>query len=108
MPGGNRSLTRTLVAPDGPALARVMVNVTKSPTLGRVLLTVLVSRRSACCGVSAEVALLLSGLGSNWSAWLMEAVFVCGFALTTRTVRVNIWVAPTATVPTSQVPVVGL
>src|SRR5437764_636980 len=95
-----------------------------SPTLGVALLTVLVTCRSACCGVSVAlalllpvllsctsaccgvagaVALLLAVLGSNWSLWLMLAVFGAGLGLTTRTVMVRVWVAPTATVPTVQV-----
>ena len=52
----------------GPLLVRVTVKVTVSPTLGVGLSTVLVSARSACCGVTVAEAVLLAVLGSNWSA----------------------------------------
>ena len=51
----------------GPLLVRVTVKVTLSPTLGVGLLTVLVTARSACSGVTVADAVLLPGLGSNWS-----------------------------------------
>ena len=57
----------TVVAASGPLLVRVTVKVTVSPTLGVALLTVLVRARSACCGVSVALALLLPLVGSNWS-----------------------------------------
>ena len=48
----------------GPALLSVPVNVIVSPTFGVALFTVLLSARSACCGVSVALALLLLALGS--------------------------------------------
>ena len=49
-------------------MVSVTVKVMVSPTLGVGSLTVLVTARSACCGVSVALAVLLPGLGSNWSA----------------------------------------
>ena len=40
--------------------------------------------RSACCGVSVALALLLPVFGSNWSASLIVAVLVRASGLTTR------------------------
>ena len=57
----------TPVAASGPLLVRVMVKVIVSPTLGVGLLTDLVTARSACCGVSVALAVLLPVFGSNWS-----------------------------------------
>src|SRR5207302_8668254 len=82
-PAGRASCTVTLVAELGPASLSVIVNVIVSPTLGLVSLTVLVRTRSACWGVSLTEALLLFALGSYWSAWLAEAVFVWVLVLTT-------------------------
>ena len=79
-PAGSRSLTWTLVAASGPLLVRVTVKVIVSPTLGVGSLTVLASARSACCGVSVALAVLLAVLGSNWSEWVIVAVLVCGDA----------------------------
>src|SRR3989338_8102767 len=45
-PDGRTSLTTTLVAVDGPALATVTVKVTVAPTLGVVVLTIFVRLRS--------------------------------------------------------------
>ena len=39
--------------------------------------------RSACCGVSVALALLLPGFGSNWSVSVMVAVLVRASGLTT-------------------------
>ena len=39
------------------------VKVIVSPTLGVASLTVLVSARSACCGVSVALAVLFAGVG---------------------------------------------
>src|SRR4029077_20057471 len=64
-PAGKRSVTCTLVAELGPRSLNCTVNVMVSPTLGVALLTVLVTARSACCGVSPAPALLLAALGSN-------------------------------------------
>ena len=46
-------------------------------------LVVFVSARSACCGVTVVLAVLLAVLGSNWSEWVIAAVFVCELGLTT-------------------------
>ena len=48
----------TPVAVFGPALARVMLKVIVSPTLGVALLTDFVTARSACCGVSVALAVV--------------------------------------------------
>ena len=60
-PAGRASLICTLLALLGPLSVTVTVNVMVSPTLGAALLTVLVSARSACCGVSAALALWRDG-----------------------------------------------
>src|SRR5262245_32970161 len=78
-----------------------------SPTFGVALFTVLPSWRSACCGLIEAVSELLAGLGSNWSLWLMAAVFPKGLGLTTVARMVRVWVVPEATVPTVQVRVAG-
>src|SRR5262245_52425811 len=90
----------TFVALSGPLLVRVTVKVMLSPTLGRALLTVLATARSARCGVSVALALLLAVLGSNCSAPAMVAVLVRAAELTTWAWRVNVAVADAATVPT--------
>ena len=82
-PAGSRSVTCTPVAASGPLLVRVTVKVIWSPTLGVASLTVLVTARSACWGVSVALAVLLPVFGSNWSASLMVAVLVCAAGLTT-------------------------
>src|SRR3954453_8670099 len=82
-PAGNRSLTATLVAESGPLLVRVTVKVMVSPTFGVGLLTVLLTSRSARCGVSVALPLLLPAPGANWSLWLMVAVLVRALGLTT-------------------------
>ena len=93
------------MAASGPLLVRVTVKVIVSPTLGVGLLTVLVSARSACCGVTATLAVLLAVLGSNWSAWLIVARFVDGFGLVTVARMISVWAADGSTVPTVQIPV---
>ena len=65
-----------------------------SPTLGVALLTVLVRARSACCGVSVALAVLLPVSGSNWSLWLMVAVLVCAVGLATRACDASASAAP--------------
>src|SRR5262249_4647271 len=106
-PAGKRSLTCTLVAGSGPLSVSVTVKVIVSPTLGVGLLTALVTCRSACWGVSVVLALLLAGLGSNWSAPLTTAVLVWASGLATRAWICRVCGAPGATVPTAQVPVAG-
>src|SRR5262249_14752084 len=88
-PAGNASRMATLVAGSRPALFRVTVNVTVSPTLGVGLVTALVTRRSERCGVSVALAVLLPVLGSNWSA-LAVAVLVWGAELSTRARSVKV------------------
>src|SRR6516164_7054001 len=79
-----------------------------SPTFGVGLLTDLVMARSACCGVSVTPALLLPGLGSNWSAAVIVAVLVCGPELTTRAWMVRVSGVAAGTMPTIHRPVVLL
>src|SRR5262249_33321516 len=104
-PGGSRSVSWTLVAASGPLLPTVTRKVTVSPTLGRGSFTNLVTKRSACCGVTVELAWLLPPTGSNWSEWLMVAVLVCLLGLTTLAVSVNVAEAVLATAPTTHSPV---
>ena len=78
-----------------------------SPTLGVGLLTVLLTCRSACCGVSVALDVSLPVCGSNWSAAEMVAVLVCAAGLATVAVMVRVWLAEAATVPTVQTPVAG-
>ena len=70
----------TLVAELGPLFVTVIVYVMLSPTLGLESLTVLVTARSACCGVSVTLCELLPEFGSNWSAVTL-AVLVGAAAL---------------------------
>ena len=78
----------------------VTVKVTVSPTLGAELFTVLAICKSACCGTIEAVLLLLAVLGSNWSEWLIFAVFVSALALTTTAVSVKVGVTERSTVLT--------
>src|SRR5262245_22089905 len=105
MPAGSGSCTVTFVAGSGPLSVRVMVYLMVSPTLGAGLLTVLVSARSACCGVSVALGLLLPGSGSNWSVWLMAAAFVWAVGLATVPRRRRVCGVVVVTVPTVQTPV---
>ena len=75
-PAGSRSVTCTPVAESGPLLLSVTVKVIVSPTLGVGSSTVLLTWRSACCGVSVALAVLLPMVWSNWSLWLTVAVLV--------------------------------
>jgi hypothetical protein len=103
-PAGKGSLTLTLVAGLGPLFVRVTVKLIVSPTLGVALLTVLVKARSACCGVTVALAVLLPAFGSNWSAWLMVAVLVWAVGLFTTAVTIRVCAAERPTVPTVQTP----
>ena len=76
-----------------------------SPTLGVGLLTVLASARSARCGVTTALAVLLAVLGSNWSAPVIVAVFVTEFGLATVPVKTRVCGTEVVTVPTFQRPV---
>src|SRR5262249_44010787 len=107
-PAGSRSLTRTFVAGSGPRSFTATVNVIVSPTLGVASLTDLATARSAWCGVSVALAVLFPGSGSNWSAWLIVAVFVCALALDTRAAMISVCGAAVDTVPTVHSPVVLL
>src|SRR5262249_50866479 len=107
-PAGNRSVTCTPVVAAGPSSMRVTVNVIVSPTLGRGLLTILATTRSASRGLIEAVALLLAVFGSNWSEWSIVAGLGGGLAVMTREVSVRVCDSPTARVPTVQIPVAGL
>ena len=76
------------------------VKVMTSPTLGVGSLTVLVTARSACCGVSVALPVLLAVFGSNWSASETVAVLVRASGLTTVGRMVRVAAAPLASVPT--------
>src|SRR5438105_4458249 len=104
-PAGWASLTWTLLDLLGPLSLTVIVYVMMSPTLGVAVLTVLVTARSACCGVSMMLALLLPVSGSYWSARLTSAVLVCAAELTTRARICKVWGVAVETVPTFQRPV---
>ena len=69
-----------------------------------VALMLSVTTRSACCGVSVEVAVLLTRFTSNSSTWLTDAVSVVGPLLTTVATIFRVWVEPVVTVPTDQMP----
>ena len=49
--------------------------------------------------------MLLAATGSNWSEWLIVAVFVTGFGLTTVPLKASVGGADVVTVPTVQSPV---
>src|SRR5438876_536945 len=66
---------------------------------------VFVRARSAFCGVSVALALLLAPLGSNWSAWLTLAVLTCALELTTLALMVRVALAALARLPTLHTPV---
>ncbi len=55
-PVGSKSETCTLVALPGPRSFSVTVKAMVSPTLGRALLTVLATCKSACSGVTVALA----------------------------------------------------
>ena len=76
------------------------VKVTLSPTFGVASLTVLLTARSARCGVSVALALLLPVTGSNWSEWEIVAVFVRASGETTRASIASVWGVVVVTVPT--------
>src|SRR5262249_11289000 len=79
-----------------------------SPTLGVGLLTLLPTARSAFCGVSVALPLLLAVLGSNWSAWLTLAVLDRALGESTRAWICRVATVPLATAPTVHRPVVLL
>src|SRR5262249_37811458 len=107
-PAGSKSVTATPVAASGPLLGSVTVNVTVSPTLGVGFLTDFLSARSACCGFSVALPLLLVGTGSNWSLWARVAVLVSGPGLSTRAVSVSVCAADGSIAPTSHSPVAAV
>jgi hypothetical protein len=104
-PAGKMSVAVTFVAAVGPLLVTVTVKVTVSPTLGVALLTVLLTARSACCGVSVALAELFAVSGSNWSASVIVAVLVCATALTTRACTVKVCGSAVVIVPIVHAPV---
>src|SRR5262245_25409686 len=63
------------------------------------------SEPSTYWGVTVADALLLPGLGSNWSESETVAVFVCALGEVTVAVIVRVCGVPTVTVPTVQIPV---
>src|SRR6516225_7865964 len=95
-------IVAVLMAPLG--LTTWAVKVTVSPTLGVGSFTVLARARSACCGITVALAVLLAVSGSNWSAWLIVAVFVSALGLTTRAVMVKVGTTERPTVPTVHTP----
>ena len=93
----------------GPLSVRVTIQVIVSPTLGSGLLTRLGQRaRSARCGVTTALAVLLAVLGSNWSAWLILAVLVDGFGLATVAWMTSVWAVERSKFPIVLVPVAEL
>ena len=109
---GSVSVSSTPVAVAVPLLVSVMVYVIDSPTFGVTFDVVFVTARSAYSGVKVAVPVLLPGFGSGSSAPVTVAVLVCvaGRAPAvvgsfTLAVMVSVLVAPTPTVPTSQMPV---
>ncbi len=91
----------------GPASRNPTVKEIVSSTLGVGLLTVLERTRSACCGVVVAEAVLFEVTGSNWSEWLIVAVFVDWLGLVTIAWITSVCGVPTLTVPTVQIPVPG-
>src|SRR4029453_5265495 len=102
---GRRSVTVTVVATSGPLFVSVTVKVMTVPWVGVALLTVLVTARSAAFGITVTLAELLAAVGSNWSEWLMVAVFVVDATLATVAWMVRVAGVPGLTVPTVQTPV---
>jgi hypothetical protein len=107
-PAGSRSVTCTPVASSGPGLNSPTVKMIWSSTLGVASLTVLVTARSACWGVSVTLAVLLAVFGSNWSAALMVPVLVCAAGLSTVAVMLSVCATAELTAPTFQTPLPGL
>src|SRR5262249_6238239 len=97
----------TLVAVFGPILFRGTVKTMLSPTWGVGSLTIFVSARSACCGVSGALPLLLPVFGSNWSECGMVAVLVRAAVLTTVAASVSVCWEALARLPTVHTPVPG-
>ena len=112
-PGGSLSVTATFVPAPGPALFKFNVKVTFCPTFGVGLSMVLVSDRSATCGVivtllwSSSVAMPLLGVesGSRWSEAEIWAVLVTATEVPTEAVICRLALAPPASVPTVHTPV---
>src|SRR3954454_25332249 len=65
---------------------------------------VLDTTRSACCGVSVTVSVLLIRFASYWSEWLTDAFEVVAMELVTFATIVRVWVEPLLTAPTFQTP----
>src|SRR5262249_58836736 len=84
------------------------VKVIVSPTFGLELLTALVNTRSATCGVTVALAVLLPVTGSNWSAAETVDVLVAAAWPVTVALRTRVALAPTARVPTAHTPVAAV
>ena len=54
------------------------------------------------------LAELLAVSGSNWSAWMMAAVFVCAPGLATKALMISVCGPPVLTVPTVHTPLPAL
>jgi hypothetical protein len=76
-----------------------------SPTLGVALLTVLLTARSACCGVTVALAELFVVSGSIWSANEIVAVFIVAAGLTTCACTVRVCATLVVIVPIVHRPV---
>ncbi len=107
-PGGSASATATPTAAAGPQLATATTKYRVSPTSGDGLLASLATTRSDTGGVTTAEAELLPGAGSNWSECVIVAVLTCATGLITRAKITSASGTPRLTVPTLQVPVVGL
>src|SRR5262245_54380893 len=106
-PVGSWSVSLNAEAVSGPLFVTRTVKMMTSPTFGVGLLTVLVTDRSACCGASLTVAVLLLGSGSNWSARPTVAVLLLGFGLVTVAAISKVCGVPGLTVPATHRPVLG-
>ena len=99
-------MTDTAVAGLGPLSVTVRVNVIVSPTVGVGLLTVFVTARSVCCGVTVTVAVLSVG-SVSYSSELATAAFTVANGASMRAVMTSTTWALRASGPTSHSPVVG-
>ena len=67
-------------------------------------MTAFVTDKSACCGVTVALAVLLVGLGSAWSAARIVAVLVLAPTVVTVAVIASVTEAPLLSAPTVQIP----
>jgi hypothetical protein len=110
MPAGNRSVTATPLAALGPALSSVTVHIAVSPTVGVGSDTATLTRRSALVTDSVTDARLFATTGSPCTTAITAAVSanVAPAAPGATVARSsNVVLAPLASVPTVQLPVVG-